>query len=116
MLSLTVCALLPLPGYVVVNWSVDSADSMGATPDASIATLTAQAANYPAPVLPLMHETYQSSVEQVSPAVVPIFKKAGYELMTVAECLKESPYKLVGKPQKRDETWTCSGALPYKGM
>ncbi|CEH16282.1 glycoside hydrolase deacetylase [Ceraceosorus bombacis] len=95
-------------GLTVVTWDVDSGDSVGASPSASIATLNAL--KYPQAHMPLSHETYQSSVETVAPAVVPSLQKQGYKLMTIQQCLggKVPPYKIIGKPQERDETWTCA--------
>lgn len=39
------------------------------------------------------------------PSVVPQLTDAGVKLITVAECLDLDPYKEVGEPQERDETW-----------
>lgn len=99
-------------GLTVTNWDVDSADSAGATPSASISTLSAF--KYPDPHMPLMHETYQTSVEMVTPQILPIYRKQGYKLMTISQCLSGVPaYKLQGKRQERDETWTCDGQVTY---
>lgn len=69
-----------------------------------------EAFQYPAPHIALNHETHQPSVEEVVPAVLPVLKQRGYQLVTVAQCLKNvSPYKIQGKRQERDATWTCDG-------
>lgn len=62
----------------VVNWDVDSRDSAGATPEASIAALSGF--KFPDPHLPLMHETYQTSVENVTSNLLPIYRKQGYKM------------------------------------
>ncbi|KDN48189.1 carbohydrate esterase family 4 protein [Tilletiaria anomala UBC 951] len=101
-----VVAQLNARGYTVVTWDVDSGDSVGVVAADSIARL--QAFKYPQPHMPLNHEMYQSSVDTVAPAMLPYLKKQGYKMLTIAQCLNGvAPYKIVGKPQQRDETWTC---------
>ncbi|GAA5824782.1 hypothetical protein JCM5353_004442 [Sporobolomyces roseus] len=96
-------------GYTVVNWSFDSGDSSGKSPSSSIASYKKLAQSYPKPQLSLNHETYKGTAEKVMPQVVPMLINKGYELVTVAECLGVSPYQSVGKPSKRDSSWTCDG-------
>jgi peptidoglycan/xylan/chitin deacetylase (PgdA/CDA1 family) len=96
-------------GYTVANWDVDSGDSAGVDAQTSIARL--QAFKSPDVHLPLNHETYSSSANIVAPAVIPYLRAEGYKLVTVAQCLNNvSPYKIQGKRQERDSTWTCSGS------
>jgi hypothetical protein len=40
--------------------------------------------------------------EQVLPSIIGQFQAAGYQLVTVAECLSAQPYQTVGSPAARD--------------
>jgi hypothetical protein len=40
--------------------------------------------------------------EQVLPSIIGNFQAAGYQLVTVAECLGAQPYQTVGSPAARD--------------
>ncbi|GAA5881625.1 hypothetical protein JCM16303_005515 [Sporobolomyces ruberrimus] len=96
-------------GYTVVNWSFDSGDSAGKSPSSTISSYKKLAQSYPKPQISLNHETYKGTAEKVVPSVVPMLVNKGYKLVTVAECLGVSPYQSIGKPSKRDSSWTCSG-------
>ncbi|CAE6523283.1 unnamed protein product [Rhizoctonia solani] len=58
-------------------------------------------------VLTLNHETRATTVDDVIPYAIQQFKAKGYKMVTVAECLGQSPYKSTGSPSPRDSTWTC---------
>ncbi|PWN97303.1 glycoside hydrolase/deacetylase [Tilletiopsis washingtonensis] len=95
-------------GLSVVTWDTDSRDAMGASPMTSIDVLSS--CTYPDPHMPLAHEIFEASIDTVAATMAPRYRAMGYELLTVQQCLgKASPYKLVGAPQERDETWTCQG-------
>ncbi|EGF99408.1 family 4 carbohydrate esterase [Melampsora larici-populina 98AG31] len=101
-------------GYTVVNWNLDSGDSLGLTAAESMKEYDQTARKYPRPQISLNHETKQPTAESVTPYAVTALKKAGYRLVDVAECLglPSTPaqfYQSVGKPQKRDSSWTCEG-------
>ncbi|OAV95794.1 hypothetical protein PTTG_08287 [Puccinia triticina 1-1 BBBD Race 1] len=101
-------------GYVVVDWSSDSGDSVGASAEESNAMYSQLAEKYPAPQIALNHETYEDTARKVTPHAVTVLQKAGYKLMHVSECLGmgkrlEDIYQWVGKPSKRDSSWTCEG-------
>jgi len=101
-------------GYVVVDWSRDSEDSMGASAKKSNAMYTKMAKKYPAPQIALNHETYKDTARKVTPHAVEVLQGAGYELMHVSECLgmgtePEDLYQWVGEPSERDSSWTCKG-------
>ncbi|KAA1110256.1 Carbohydrate esterase 4 protein [Puccinia graminis f. sp. tritici] len=94
-------------GYVVVDWSSDSEDSMGASAKKSKAMYTKLAKKYPSPQIALNHETYKDTAHKVTPHAVTVLQKAGYELMHVSECLGmgsnlEDLYQWVGEPSERD--------------
>ncbi|WAQ87987.1 hypothetical protein PtA15_9A112 [Puccinia triticina] len=106
--------ILKQRGYVVVDWSSDSEDSMGASARKSKSIYTKLAKKYPAPQIALNHETYKDTARKVTPHAVTVLQKAGYELMHVSECLGmgtqlEDLYQWVGEPSKRDSSWTCKG-------
>lgn len=119
--------------FAVVNWSFDSEDTAGKTAKQSIAlydnliktqspkpqmtlnhevrlTISALFARYTTLTF-LSEQTHQTTTHTVIPNVVPKLIKKGYKLVTVAECLGLSPYQSVGKPSKRDSTWTCNGTF-----
>ncbi|TIA88587.1 hypothetical protein E3P99_02521 [Wallemia hederae] len=98
-------------GKTVVQWSEDSGDSAGASPDEIISKIQSWAADG-APHLILDHEVYQDSVETVVPAVLPAFD--GRVLTTVAQCTDGADYLETVTPGARDETWTCSDKPPLK--
>lgn len=56
-------------------------------------------------------ETYHGTVYEVIQNVVPKLLSAGYQLVTIADCLGVDPYQSVSSPGKRDSTWTCDGKL-----
>lgn len=65
--------------------------------------------DYPNPHLVLDHSTIETTSSQVLPYAVPKLKSAGYQLVTVGECLgtDESPYEWVDCPGERDSSWQC---------
>ncbi|KAH9459998.1 hypothetical protein Pst134EB_008205 [Puccinia striiformis f. sp. tritici] len=106
--------ILKQRGYVVVDWSSDSEDSMGASYKKSNSMYTKLAKKYPAPQIALNHETYKNTARKVTPHAVTVLQEAGYELMHVSECLGmgtelEDLYQWVGEPSERDHSWTCKG-------
>lgn len=101
-------------GYIVVDWSFDSGDSIGTTPAESQAHYAELATTFPTPQITLNHETEQSTAEKVSPYAIRVLQKEGYKLVHVSECLGlgtrvEDLYQWVGKPSDRDSSWTCAG-------
>ncbi|KAF5350473.1 hypothetical protein D9756_008495 [Leucocoprinus leucothites] len=94
-------------GETVVNWDFDSGDSIGADPSKQLTDYDGLVTKKPPSILSLEHETMQSSAETVLPAVIQKLQAAGYQLVTVADCLGMNPYKAVGVPYARDATWTC---------
>ncbi|KAK7024384.1 hypothetical protein VNI00_016325 [Paramarasmius palmivorus] len=62
---------------------------------------------HPNTILTLNHETLQVTATDAMYTVIPALKNAGYNLVTVAECLGMQPYQRVGSPQTPDSSWTC---------
>ncbi|CAE6523291.1 unnamed protein product [Rhizoctonia solani] len=93
--------------HLIVIWDFDSGDSTGASASQSKNDYKNLVAKNPNNVLTLNHETYATTVNDVIPYAIQQFKAKGYKMVTVAECLGQSPYKSTGSPSPRDSTWTC---------
>ncbi|KAI8448089.1 family 4 carbohydrate esterase [Phakopsora pachyrhizi] len=90
-------------GYRIITWSVDSGDSVGASPKESIKIYRDSASKFPLPQIALSHETLKPTATQVTPEAIKVLQKYGYRLVTVPECLGwTSYYDRVGKPEARD--------------
>ncbi|ORY86050.1 hypothetical protein BCR35DRAFT_302700 [Leucosporidium creatinivorum] len=96
-------------GYKVVTWNFDSLDADGATAAQSIASFKKLEPGFPKTHISLDHETHETTASKIVPTIVPRLIKDGWKLVTVADCLGESPYQSTGTPGKRDKTWTCAG-------
>jgi peptidoglycan/xylan/chitin deacetylase (PgdA/CDA1 family) len=93
----------------IAMWDFDSGDSTGASAQQS-KQLYADAVNRQVSnLLTLNHEVIESTVNDVIPYAINLLQSAGYQLVTVAECLGVPAYTAVGTPQARDASWTCSG-------
>lgn len=98
----------------VFLWDNDSGDSAGASVESQEGIYNDIIASYPAPHIVLNHETYDSTVHQVMPNVVPRLKGAGYQLVSIDTCLGsqgEWPYTWVGNPTPRDASWVCEAPI-----
>jgi len=91
----------------LILWDFDSGDSVGATPAESKAAYKKLINSHPKNILPLNHETEETTAHQVLPYILPLLKNAGYKLVTVAECLGIPAYQHVGQPGTPDSTWHC---------
>jgi peptidoglycan/xylan/chitin deacetylase (PgdA/CDA1 family) len=94
-------------GQSLVIWDLDSGDSLGATVAQSKATYTAALNKKPKNLLPLNHETVETTAHQLVPWLISTLQGKGYKLVTLAECLGVNPYQSVGAPQTPDSTWHC---------
>lgn len=94
-------------GQSLVIWDFDSQDSIGATPAQSEKLYDQLLATHPSTILPLNHEVYETTAHQVLPYVLDKLSKAGYKMVSVAECVGLEPYQSVGSPGVRDSTWHC---------
>ncbi|TFK27885.1 chitin deacetylase [Coprinopsis marcescibilis] len=88
-------------GQHVVYWDFDSGDSMGVSVPAQMARYDTLAATHPSTALSLQHEVH------FLPHAISRLQTAGYNLVTVAQCLGLSPYRSVGSPGVRDPSWAC---------
>jgi peptidoglycan/xylan/chitin deacetylase (PgdA/CDA1 family) len=94
-------------GQTLVNWDFDSGDSIGKTAEESNKLYDDIAAAHPSTILALNHEVHQQTAQVVVPHAIKTLQKAGYKLVTLAECLGQQPYLSVGAPSTRDATWKC---------
>ncbi|KAF8601436.1 carbohydrate esterase family 4 protein [Ceratobasidium sp. AG-I] len=94
-------------GQSVVIWDFDSGDSAGKSASQSKKDYKNLIAKKPKNVLTLNHETYATTIDDVIPYAIKQFKAKGYKLVTVAECLGQSPYQSTRSPTPRDSTWKC---------
>jgi peptidoglycan/xylan/chitin deacetylase (PgdA/CDA1 family) len=88
-----------------ITWDFDSGDSTGFTPAQSMAAYDKLVQSHPSTILTLNHETYEGTITTVLPHAISVLKAAGYQLVTVAQCLDMPPYLSVELPQ--NGTWTC---------
>ncbi|KAF8072278.1 carbohydrate esterase family 4 protein [Lyophyllum atratum] len=90
-------------GQTLANWDFDSGDSVGKTAAQSMQAYDDLAAAHPSTILALNHEVYRASLLSfVVPHAIATLQKAGYKLVTLAECLGREPYQSVGTPSVRD--------------
>lgn len=106
--------LLHKRGYIIVSWDIDSGDALEVPIDKILARYDKWAKTCPLPHISLNHETHETTATKTIPHAVKILRKAGYKLVSVAECLglgtsRKDWYTYVGKPKKRDASWTCEG-------
>ncbi|TFK71514.1 glycoside hydrolase/deacetylase, partial [Pluteus cervinus] len=94
-------------GQYMITWDFDSLDSDGASAAESKSLYDGLVSSHPSTVLALNHETYQTRSVDVLPHAISVLKGAGYNLVTVAECLGLEPYQWVGEPSTPDDTWYC---------
>ncbi|KAJ9478138.1 Chitin deacetylase 1 [Pseudozyma hubeiensis] len=94
-------------GLVVVGWNYDSNDANGASTQQSLNLY--RNLRPPNKAIVLNHETVQSTVDTVMPQAVNIVRQNGYFSRTVARTMNFNAYKVVGRYQNRDSSWTCSG-------
>ncbi|KAG7093316.1 hypothetical protein E1B28_006998 [Marasmius oreades] len=95
-------------GQSLVLWDFDAGDADGKPPADNIRDYTDKINQHPNTLLPLNHETYETTAHQVIPQVVSQLKAAGYRMVTVAECLGGmNPYQSVGEPGTPDGSWSC---------
>jgi peptidoglycan/xylan/chitin deacetylase (PgdA/CDA1 family) len=82
-------------GYTSVTMDIDSQDWNGTSASQSQQYFQ-QAGTSGNGHIPLMHETYASTVQQLTPWVIQWAKDNGLELVTVAECLGGQAYQKTG--------------------
>lgn len=94
-------------GQTVVNWDFDSGDSMGASAQESKNRYSDTANRRPSNILALNHETHASTAYEVVPHLLDTLLGAGYQLVTVAECLNMPAYQWTAGYGNKDGNWHC---------
>ncbi|KAF8172085.1 carbohydrate esterase family 4 protein [Pholiota molesta] len=88
-------------GQTLAVWDFDSQDSLGASVATSEKLYTDAISKKPNTILALNHETL------VLPFAIQKLQAAGYNLVTLAQCLGKQPYQSVVAPSTRDSSWHC---------
>ncbi|KAG0145354.1 hypothetical protein CROQUDRAFT_716147 [Cronartium quercuum f. sp. fusiforme G11] len=106
--------ILKKRGYQIINWSMESGDANGISTLESNKRYDQISKKFPIPQIALNHETYNTTAFEIIPHAIKVLQKSGYRLVSISDCLGlESSlhdfYGSVGKPQKRDSSWTCQG-------
>ncbi|KAL0571616.1 hypothetical protein V5O48_010350 [Marasmius crinis-equi] len=94
-------------GQSLVLWDFDAGDADGKAPNDTLSDYRNRIDQHPSTFLPLNHETHETTAHQVIPQVVQWLKDAGYNMVTVAECLGMEPYQSVQAPGTPDGDWHC---------
>ena len=109
------------PHLPVALWDFDSGDARGATAEQSKNMYSDIANRHPSSFLPLNHEVIPSTAyalisnseswagshrsfplpnrSDVLPFAIGVLQRAGYNLVTLADCVGQSAYQWVGTPQ-----------------
>ncbi|KAK0431694.1 carbohydrate esterase family 4 protein [Desarmillaria tabescens] len=91
----------------VIIWDFDSGDSVGVSPADSEAGYDTLVGKHPSTILTLNHETVETTSTTVLPHALEVLQGAGYNLVTIAECLGLPAYLSIGAPGVKDASWTC---------
>ncbi|KAH6912251.1 glycoside hydrolase/deacetylase [Coprinopsis sp. MPI-PUGE-AT-0042] len=94
-------------GQTIAIWDLDSEDADGATVETSKGFYNTTIASHPQTILALNHETVTTTAYEVLPFAIAELKKAGYNMVTLAECLGVPAYQSVTTPGTPDASWTC---------
>ncbi|KAK0493253.1 carbohydrate esterase family 4 protein [Armillaria luteobubalina] len=98
--SATVLQIAKEHNQNVIIWDFDSGDSVGVSVAQSDTKYDALATSHPNTILTLNHETYGHTT--VLPHAIQVLKAAGYNLVTVAECLGLPSYLNIGQAGMKD--------------
>ena len=118
-------------------WDFDSGDTGGTPPDQSKNMYQDFANRHPSTILALNHEIIASTVYalisdrtpwasthhsfplpnrfDVLPFAIRVLQQAGYRLVTLADCVGQSPYQWVGSPQTPGVRFTSFEPSIYLG-
>ncbi|KAJ3506057.1 hypothetical protein NMY22_g17369 [Coprinellus aureogranulatus] len=86
-------------GLTISNWDLDSEDGKSAPVSKQKGFYDAAVKAHPSTILSLEHEV------TVLPYAIEKLKSAGYQFVTVAECLNMRPYQSLRAPGFRDASW-----------
>ncbi|KAJ7806888.1 carbohydrate esterase family 4 protein [Mycena olivaceomarginata] len=96
-------------GQSLALWDTDTKDADGANVTFSKGVYDQVVNSKAKNALILEHETVNTTSSQLVPYALQLFRNAGYELVTLAECVGVDPYQAIGVPQEQSASWTCSG-------
>ncbi|KDN52855.1 carbohydrate esterase family 4 protein [Tilletiaria anomala UBC 951] len=106
---------------IVLLWTEDTLDSLGTSPEQSIAILNDTIRRREQAVV-LQHDTLATTANVVVPQELQLLRANGYvdggtgrTVRTVAQNFGVQPYKVRTTPSNRDSTWTCAGK-PQPGV
>ncbi|KAF8624448.1 hypothetical protein AX15_005867 [Amanita polypyramis BW_CC] len=94
-------------GQQLVNWDFVPGDAVNASVAQQERNYDDIVASHPSIILALNHETHESTIHQTLPYGIQKLQAAGYQLVTLAECLGKPAYKYKQAPAARDSTWHC---------
>ncbi|CAE6491102.1 unnamed protein product [Rhizoctonia solani] len=102
-------------GQTVAIWDFDSGDTSGTLPAESKNQYNKLIMSSPDSILTLNHETQEPLTllkmatlsDDIIPYAIQQIKAKGYKMVTVAECLGQSPYQSTGSPSARSSSWKC---------
>lgn len=80
-------------GYRVIQWSVDSGDADGLPPKQSIRVIKQNVHKGSGDII-LGHETHQSTIDSVIPALIKYLDSQGTKSVSMGKCLKRKSYKV----------------------
>jgi peptidoglycan/xylan/chitin deacetylase (PgdA/CDA1 family) len=80
-------------GYRVIQWSLDSGDADGYTPQQSVQTIKQNVHKGSGDII-LGHETHQTTIDDLIPRMIQYFDSQGIKSVGVGQCLKRKPYKV----------------------
>ncbi|KAF8168970.1 chitin deacetylase [Mycena galopus ATCC 62051] len=103
-------------GQNLALWDMDTGDADGNNTAQSEAVYIDAVNSKAKKAVILQHETEETTANLLVPYALKLFKREGYNLVTLAECLGVNPYQAVGVPQAQSSSWTCANTpLPGKG-
>jgi len=94
-------------GQNIALWDLDAGDADNLPPSESKSRYQDIVNQHPSNILALNHETYSTTAHDVLPFAINLLKNAGYDLVTLAECVDQNPYQSVGAPQTPTPDWHC---------
>ncbi|KAJ7501524.1 carbohydrate esterase family 4 protein [Mycena galericulata] len=97
----TVESIASARGQSLALWDWDTGDADGNTPAESEAVYSDVANERVKNAIILNHETEQTTSTMLVPYAIDLFQSAGYNLVTMAECLGVAPYQAIGVAQQR---------------
>lgn len=93
----------------VAMWNGIAGAGTGTSVQQSLSWIAGNAASFPQSHIILMHEQDNEALAQIYEPAIQQLQRAGYQLVTMSDCLNLPAYQSVGPMGVRDSTWTCDG-------